>query len=109
MHSIVRGTGTPKDRASYILFEYIDPAEVGADIREVELRKPRNLFVCVSEEREDGDRGERDGEGTQSLSLSSGTHRIHNSLAEHADRLPVVELREPRNLYVCGKKDTRLL
>ena len=66
MHSIVRGTGTPKDRASYILFEYIDPAEVGADISlaevvtEVELRKPRNLFVCVSEEREDGDRGERE-------------------------------------------------
>ena len=47
MHSIVRGTGTPKDRTSYILFEYIDPAEVGADIRlaEVELRKPRNLLT----------------------------------------------------------------
>jgi hypothetical protein len=86
MHSIVRGTGTPKDRASYILFEYIDPAEVGADISlaEVELRKPRNLFVCVSEEREDGELGEREGEGTQALSLSSGTHRIQNSLAEHA-------------------------
>ena len=67
MHSIVRGTGTPKDRASYILFEYIDPAEVGADISlaEVELRKPRNLFVCVSEEREDEERGEREGEDTQ--------------------------------------------
>jgi hypothetical protein len=61
MHSIVRGTGTPKDRASYILFEYIDPAEVGADssLAEVELRKPRNLFVCVSEEREDEERGEK--------------------------------------------------
>jgi hypothetical protein len=44
--------------------------------------------------------GEREGEGTQTLSLSSGTHRIHNSLAEHAGRLPVVELREPRNLCV---------
>ena len=37
MHSIVRGTGTPKDRASYILFEYIDPAEVGADISLAEV------------------------------------------------------------------------
>ena len=49
---------------SYILFEYIDPGEVGADISlaEVELRKPRNLFVCVSEEREDGEWGERWGD-----------------------------------------------
>ncbi len=31
---------------SYILFEYIDPTEVGADINlvEVELRKQMNLF-----------------------------------------------------------------
>ena len=52
--------------SSYILFEYIDPVEVGADINlvEVELRKPRNLFVCVNEEREDGDRGEREGKDT---------------------------------------------
>ena len=86
-----------------ILFEYIDPDEVGEDISlpEVELWKPRNLFVCVSEECEDGERGEREGEGTQALSLSSGTHRIQNSLAEHAGRLPVVELREPRNMCVC--------
>ena len=65
---------------------YIDPTEVGADINlpEVEFRKPRNLFVCVNEEREDGERGEREGEDTQTLSLSSGTHRIHNSLSEHA-------------------------
>jgi hypothetical protein len=85
-----------------MLFEYIDPTEVGADISlvEVELWKPRNLFVCVSEEREDGDRGEREEEVTETLSLSSGTHRIHNSLAEHEGRLPVVELREPRNLCV---------
>ena len=43
----------------YILFEYIDPVEVGPDIRlvEVKLRKLRNLFVCVSEEREDGGGG----------------------------------------------------
>ena len=89
MHSIVRGTGTPKDRASYIPFEYIDPAKVGEDISlvEVELRKPRNLFVCVSEEREDEERGEREGEDTQTLFLSSGTHWIHNSLAEHAGRI----------------------
>jgi hypothetical protein len=52
----------------------------------------------VSEEREDGGRGEREGEGTEGLSLSSGTHRIHNSLAEHTDRLPVVELREGKDL-----------
>jgi hypothetical protein len=106
MYSIVSGTGTPKDRASYILFEYIDPTEVGADISlaEVELRKPRNLFVCVSEER-DEERGEREGEDTQSLSLSSGTHRIHNSFAEHAGRMPGVELREPRNQCVCVIED----
>ena len=55
----------------------------------------------MSEEREDGERGEREGEVTQSLSLSSGTQWIHNSLAEYADRLPVAELREPRNLCVC--------
>ena len=36
----------------------------------------------MNEEREDGERGEREGEGTQGLSLSSGTHRIHNSLTE---------------------------
>ena len=57
-------------------------------------------MVCVSEERKDGEWGEREGEGTQALSLSSGTHRIQNSLAEHAGRLPVVELREPRNLSI---------
>ena len=67
---------------------YIDPVEVGTDINltEVELRKPRNLFVCVSEDREDGERGEREGEGTEALSLSSGTHRIQNSLTEDGDR-----------------------
>ena len=59
----------------------------------------------MSEELEDGERGEREGEGTQALSLSSGTHRIHNSLTEHACRLPVVELREPRNLCVCVSKE----
>ncbi len=47
---------------------------------------------CVREEREDGERGGREGEDTQTLSLSSGTHRIHNSLTEHAGRLTVVEL-----------------
>ena len=55
----------------------------------------------MSEEREDGERGEREGEDKKTLSLSSGTHRIHNSLVEYVDRLPVVELREPRNLCVC--------
>ena len=59
---------------------------------EVELRKPRNLFVCVNEEREEWERGQREGEDTQVLSLSSGTQWIHNSLTEHAGRLPVVEL-----------------
>ena len=48
----------------------------------VEFRKTRNLFVCVREDGEDGDPGEREGEDTQALSLSSGTHRIHNSLTE---------------------------
>ena len=59
----------------------------------------------MSEERKDGERGEREGEGTQPLSLSSGTHRIHNSLAEHADRMPVVELQEPRNLCECVSEE----
>ncbi len=54
----------------------------------------------MSEEREDREQGEREGEDKQGLSLSSGTHRIHNSLDEHAGRLAVVELREPRNLCV---------
>ena len=53
----------------------------------------------MSEELEDEERGEREGEDTQALSLSSGTHRIHNSLTEHVDRLPVVEFRELRNLW----------
>ena len=62
--------------SSYILFEYIDPTEVEVVISlpEVELRKPRNPFVCVSEEREDGGRGEREEVGKDTLSLSSGTH-----------------------------------
>jgi uncharacterized membrane protein YqjE len=91
----------------------MDPAEVEGNISlaevelrtEVELRKPRNLFVCVSEEGEDREQGEREGEGTQGLSLSSGTHRIHNSLTENADRMPGVELREPRNLCVCVSEE----
>jgi hypothetical protein len=44
--------------AAYILFRYMDLAEVGQSLAEVELWKPRNLFVCVSEEREDGERAE---------------------------------------------------
>ena len=59
----------------------------------------------MSEDREDGERGEREGEDTQALSLSSGTHRIHNSLTEDSDRLPVVELREPRNMCVCVNEE----
>ncbi len=38
---------------------------------EVEFRKPRNLFVCVSEEREDREQGEMEGDDTKGLSLSS--------------------------------------
>jgi hypothetical protein len=91
----------------------MDPAEVEGNISlaevelrtEVELRKPRNLFVCVSEEGEDREQGEREGEGTQGLSLSSFTHRIHNSLTDHTGRLSVVEMREPRNLCVCVSED----
>ena len=84
----------PHTGLSIIHTIYIDPAEVGADISlvEAELRKPRNLFVCVREEREDREQGEREGEVTEGLSLSSGTHRIHNSLAEHAGRMPGFEL-----------------
>ena len=41
--------------ALYILFRYIDLAEGGESLAEVELRKPRNLFVCVCEEREDAE------------------------------------------------------
>ncbi len=52
-----------------------------------------------------GEREGREGEGTPALSLSSGTHRIHNSLTEHVDRLTVVELREPRNLCVCLREE----
>ena len=59
----------------------------------------------MSEEREDGERGERKGEGTEALSLSSGTHRIQNSFTEHAVRLTVVEFREPRNLCVCVSEE----
>jgi hypothetical protein len=59
----------------------------------------------MSEESEGRDQGEREGEDTEGLSLSSGTHRIHNSLTEHGDRFAVVELREPRNLCVCVSED----
>ena len=41
----------------------------------------------MSEDREDEEWGEREGEDTQALFLSSGTHWIHNSLAEHAGRI----------------------
>jgi hypothetical protein len=50
------------------------------------VAKPRNLCVCVIEECEDGERGKREGEGTQALFLSSGTNRIHNSVTENEDR-----------------------
>jgi len=71
--------------ASYILFEYIDPAEVGADITlaEVELRKPRNSHAT----------------------LLTDTRRRVISLAEITVRMPGVELRKPRNLCVCVSED----
>jgi hypothetical protein len=47
MYSIVHGTGTPKDRASYILFEYIDPAEVGADISLAEVEKNHQCIAST--------------------------------------------------------------
>jgi hypothetical protein len=53
--------------ASCILFTYIDLAE-GPEAKvsvEVELRKPRNLFVCVTEERQDGKHGDGEGKGLQ--------------------------------------------
>ena len=46
---------------SYILFRYINLTTGGKSLEEVKLRKQRNLFVCVSEELEDGEYG--DGEG----------------------------------------------
>ena len=51
--------------ASYILFRYIDLAEGGKSLAEVELRKPRNLFACVREECEDGEREDVEGAGSQ--------------------------------------------
>ena len=39
-----------------LAFRYINLAEGGKSLAEVELRKPRNLFVYVSEEREDAER-----------------------------------------------------
>ena len=54
-----------------------------------------------------GDEGVREGEDTQTLSLSSGTHRINSSLVDHVGRFPVVELREPRNLCVSSVSSNR--
>jgi hypothetical protein len=58
--------------------------------------------MCVSEEREDGERREREGghgEGAGAhATLLTDTRRRVISLAENADRIPGVELRKPRNL-----------
>jgi hypothetical protein len=51
-------------------------------------------------ESEDGEQGDREVTGTHTISLSSDTHRIYNSLTENLDRKPGVELQKPRNLCV---------
>ena len=65
----------------------------------VELREPRNLCVCVNEER-----GHGQGAGAHTTLLTDTPKRVV-SLAENAGRMPGVELRKPRNLYVCVSKE----
>jgi hypothetical protein len=65
----------------------------------VELRKPRNLYVCVIEECGDGE-----GEGVHDTLLTDTRTRIL-SLTENAGRMPGVELRKPRNLCVCVSEE----
>ena len=55
--------------------------------------------MCVSEER-----GHGEGAGAHATLLTDTRRRVV-SLAENAGRMPVVELREPRNLCVCVSKE----
>ena len=63
----------------------------------VELREPRNLCVCVSEEC-----GYGEGAGAHATLLTDTRRRVV-SLAEN--RMPGVELQEPRNLCVCVSEE----
>ena len=63
----------------------------------VELRKPRDLCACVSEEHGDN--------AGACATLLTGTQRRVVSLTEKAGRMPGVELREPRNLCVCVSEE----
>ena len=55
--------------------------------------------MCVSKEC-----GHGEGVGTHATLLTDTRRRVV-SLAEHAGRMPGVELREPRNLCVCVSKE----
>ena len=65
----------------------------------VELREPRNLCVCVSEEC-----GHGEGVGAHPTLLTDTRRRVV-SLTENTGRIPGVEFREPRNLCVCVRKE----
>ena len=58
----------------------------------VELREPRNLCVCVSEER-----GHGEGAGAHATLLTDTRRRVV-SLTKNSVRMSGVELQEPRNL-----------
>ena len=74
-------------------------AENAVRLTGVELREPRNLCVCVSE-----DRGHGEGVCAHTTLLTDTRRRVV-SLAENAGTLPGVELREPRNLCVCVSEE----
>ncbi len=59
----------------------------------------------MSEEREDGDRGEREGEDTQTLSLSSGTHRIYTTVSPKMKTEYLGLSCENRGTCVCVSED----
>ena len=65
----------------------------------VDFREPRNLCVCVSE-----DRGHGEDPGVHDTLLTDSRRRVV-SLTENTDRIPGVEFREPRNLCVCVNKE----
>ena len=65
----------------------------------VELREPRNLCVCVSEER-----GHGEGAGAHTTLLTDTRKRVV-SLAEKAGRVPGVELQKPRDLCACVSEE----
>ena len=75
---------------------FISLAENAGKMPGVELREPRNLCACVSEE---------GGQGDAHATLLTDTRRQVVSLAENAGRMPGVELREPRNLCACVSED----